>query len=50
MTKDEAQKITDELQRNKDPEPDSDWKYGKNYGLMLAAQIVKKYTEGGGTP
>lgn len=26
-----------------DPDPDSDWKYGKNYGIMMAVQEVKRY-------
>ena len=25
-----------------DPDPDSDWKFGKNYGLMLAVQEIQK--------
>lgn len=28
-----------------DPDPDSDWKYGKNYGIMMAVGEVKKYRE-----
>jgi len=28
-----------------DPDPDSDWKYGKNYGIMMAVQEVKKWGE-----
>lgn len=25
-----------------DPDPDSDWKFGKNYGIMLAVQEIQK--------
>jgi len=28
-----------------DPDPDSDWKFGKNYGLMLAVGEIKKWRE-----
>ena len=28
-----------------DPDADSDWKYGKNYGIMVAVQEVEKYRE-----
>ena len=25
-----------------DPDPDSDWKYGKNFGIMLAVREIRK--------
>ena len=28
-----------------DPDPDSDWKFGKNYGIMLAVREIKKWGE-----
>ena len=28
-----------------DPDPDSDWKYGKNFGLMMAVREIKKWGE-----
>lgn len=28
-----------------DPDPDSDWKYGKNYGIMMAISEIEKYRE-----
>lgn len=33
------------INRHADPDPDSDWKYGKNYGIMMAVQEVKKWGE-----
>ena len=28
-----------------DPDPDSDWKYGKNFGIMLAVREIRKWGE-----
>lgn len=33
------------INKHNDPDPDSDWKFGKNYGIMLAISEIEKYRE-----
>ena len=36
------EELINKLKQYEDPEPDSEWKYGKNYGLMVAENEIKK--------
>jgi len=36
------EELINRLKQYEDPEPDSEWKYGKNYGLMVAGNEIKK--------
>lgn len=33
------------INAHRDPDPDSDWKYGKDYGIMVALSEIEKYRE-----
>lgn len=40
MTIDE---LINRINAYRDPDPDSDWKYGKDYGIMVALSEIKRY-------
>ena len=37
--------LINNINKYNDPDADSDWKYGKNYGIMVDVQEVEKYRE-----
>ena len=39
------EELINNINKYNDPDADSDWKYGKNYGIMVAVQEVEKYRE-----
>jgi len=39
------EELINHINAHRDPDPDSDWKYGKDYGIMVAVQEVEKYRE-----
>lgn len=34
--------LVERIEALADPDPDSDWKYGKNFGIMLAVREIRK--------
>lgn len=39
------EELINNINAHRDPDPDSDWKYGKDYGIMVALSEIEKYRE-----
>ena len=37
--------LVERIEALADPDPDSDWKFGKNYGIQVAVDEIKKWGE-----
>lgn len=37
------EELINRINAHRDPDPDSDWKYGKDYGIMVALKEIERY-------
>ena len=37
------EELINRINAHRDPDPDSDWKYGKDYGIMVALSEIERY-------
>lgn len=37
------EELINRINAHRDPNPDSDWKYGKDYGIMVAIKEIDRY-------
>ena len=37
------EELINRINAHRDPDPDSDWKFGKDYGIMVAIKEIDRY-------